>query len=342
MYYIFNYDKSGVSRQKNQISQIDLQSKYQIWIDLEDPTSEELSQIQEIFFIDTNVLKQYSSGLKKPQIRVLKNFTFTLLLSIKFKTLQTIETEAIYMFIGKNWLITIHSSQSNLKQKIDQIFENDKEVIESSIDILYYNILTKIVEEYEQVLTAIEIAMTDLEEKSLYNPSKKILVNLEGLSRQLITLRRYFWKIREIFNFLLYLEKETEKEKEEHAKYLRIIYDNINELLDLIESHKDTINSIRELYIAYVSLQMNDTIKTLTIFSVILLPLTFITGFYGMNGINLNNFFTVPSGLSLVLITMGIIIAVLIIFFRKKQWISQKDYYDIEKDIKNIKNQNKY
>ena len=342
MYYIFNYDKSGVSRQKNQISQIDLQSKYQIWIDLEDPTSEELSQIQEIFLIDTNILKQYSSGLKKPQIRVLKNFTFTLLLSIKFKTLQTIETGAIYMFIGKNWLITIHSSQSNLKQKIDQIFENDKEVIESSIDILYYNILTKIVEEYEQVLTAIEIAMTDLEEKSLYNPSKKILVNLEGLSRQLIILRRYFWKIREIFNFLLYLEKETEKEKEEHAKYLRIIYDNINELLDLIESHKDTINSIRELYIAYVSLQMNDTIKTLTIFSVILLPLTFITGFYGMNGINLNNFFTVPSGLSLVLITMGIIIAVLIIFFRKKQWISQKDYYDIEKDIKNVKNQNKY
>ena len=337
MYYIFNYDKSGVSRQNNQISQIDLQSKYRIWVDLEDPTSEELSQIQEIFLIDTNILKQYSSGLKKPQIRVLKNFTFTLLLSIKFKTLQTIETGAIYMFIGKNWLITIHSSQSNLKQKIDQIFENDKEVIESSIDILYYNILTKIVEEYEQVLTAIEIAMTDLEEKSLYNPSKKILVNLEGLSRQLIILRRYFWKIREIFNFLLYLEKETEKEKEEHAKYLRIIYDNINELLDLIESHKDTINSIRELYIAYVSLQMNDTIKTLTIFSVILLPLTFITGFYGMNGINLNNFFTVPSGLSLVLITMGIIIAVLIIFFRKKQWISQKDYYDIEKDIKNIK-----
>jgi magnesium transporter len=342
MYYIFNYDKSGVSRQKNQISQIDLHSKYQIWIDLEDPTSEELSQIQEMFLIDTNILKQYSSGLKKPQIRVLKNYTFTLLLSIKFKTLQTIETEAVYMFIGTNWLITIHSSQSNLKQKIDQIFENDKEVIESSIDILYYNLLTKIVEEYEQVLTAIEIAMTDLEEKSLYNPSKKILVNLEGLSRQLIILRRYFWKIREIFNFLLYLEKETEKEKEEHAKYLRIIYDNINELLDLIESHKDTINSIRELYIAYVSLQMNDTIKTLTIFSVILLPLTFITGFYGMNGINLNNFFTVPSGLSLVLITMGIIIAVLIIFFRKKQWISQKDYYDIEKDIKNVKNADKY
>lgn len=334
MYYISTYSKSGI-RQKNQISEIDLQDKYQIWIDLEDPTSEELSQIQEIFLIDANILNQYVTGLKKPGIRVLQNYTFTLLLSIRFKTLQIIETEAVYILIGKNWLITIHSSKIKLKQIIRQILENDKEVIESSIDILYYNILTKIVDEYEQALTAIEIAMTDLEEKSLYRPSKQILVHLEGLSRQLIILRRYFWKLREIFNFLLYSEKE--KEKQIQTKYLKIIYDDANDLLNLIESHKDTINSIRELYIAYVSLQMNDTVKTLTIFSVILLPLTFITGFYGMNGIDLINFYSVPSGLFLVLITMGIILVILIIFFKKKQWIAQKNYYDIEKDIKKEK-----
>ncbi|HET8858061.1 MAG TPA: CorA family divalent cation transporter [Nitrososphaeraceae archaeon] len=126
MYYIFIYDKSGINLQKNHISQINLQNKYQIWIDLEDPTSEELSQIQETFLIDVNILKQFSSGLKKPQIKVLKNCLFTLLLSIKFKTLQTIETEAVFIFTGKNWLITIHSSKSNIKQKINQIFENDK------------------------------------------------------------------------------------------------------------------------------------------------------------------------------------------------------------------------
>lgn len=81
----------------------------------------------------------------------------------------------------------------------------------------------------------------------------------------------------------------------------------------MIESHKDTINSTRELYIAYISLQMNDTIKTLTIFSIILLPLTFITVFYEMNGIDLTNFFSLPSGLIMVLVIMGIILAVLII-----------------------------
>ena len=167
MRYIITYDKSGIRQQKH-ISQTDLQNGYQIWVDLEKPTSEEISNIQETFAIDANILKQYSSGVKKPQIRVLESYIFTILLNIKFKTLQTLETEAVYLFFGTNWLITIHSSQINLKKKTQQIFENDKIVIESPIDILYYNILTIIVEEYEQVLTAIEIAMTDLEEKSLY------------------------------------------------------------------------------------------------------------------------------------------------------------------------------
>jgi magnesium transporter len=171
MYYINTYAKSGIV-QKNQISQTDIQSGDNIWIDLENPTAAEISQIQEIFLIDANILNQYVNGVKKPQIRVLQKYIFTLLLSIRFKTLQAIETEAIYMFIGKNWLITIHSSTINLKQMTRQIFENDKGVIESSINILYYNIVTKFVDEYEQVLTAIEIAMTDLEEKSMYRPSK--------------------------------------------------------------------------------------------------------------------------------------------------------------------------
>ena len=152
-------------------------------MDLENSNLEEISNIREIFAIDANILKQYSNGVKKPQIRVLESYIFTILLNTKFENLQTLETEAVYMFFGKNWLITIHPSRINLKEKTQQIFENDKMVLESSIDILYYNILTIIVEEYEQVLTTIEIAMTDLEEKSLYQSSKKILVKLERLSR---------------------------------------------------------------------------------------------------------------------------------------------------------------
>jgi magnesium transporter len=168
--------------------------------------------------------------------------------------------------------------------------------------------------------------MTDFEEKSLFNYSIEVLRQLKDLSHQLIMLRRYFWKVREIFSFLTYQEQEIEGKQ--NIKYLKILYNNVDELVHLIESYKDTINSIRELYIANVSLQINDTVKTLTIFSAILLPLTFITSFYGMNGLDLNNFSSLPFGMILVSITMGIILSILILFFRKKNgsyesWKSQ-------------------
>ena len=80
-------------------------------------------------------------------------------------------------------------------------------------------------------------------------------------------------------------------------KYLKIVYDDINQLIELVESYQDTVNSTRELYTANVSLQMNDTVRTLTLFSAILLPLTFISSVYGMNGLDLNNILKMPIGL---------------------------------------------
>lgn len=321
MHKIFSYNKHNL-QVIDQFSLDDLRNENKVWIDIENPTSKEISWIEDTFNIDNNIFKQYLAGSKKSQIRILEEYTFTSIVNVKFKNLQTLTTQPIYIFLGKNWLITVHSSEINLKEKVHQMFDNDKTIAESSIKILYYNILTKIIENYEHLLTAIEIALTDFEEKSLFNYSIEVLRQLKDLSHQLIMLRRHFWKVREIFSFLTYQEQEIEAKQ--NIKYLKILYNNVDELVHLIESYKDTINSIRELYIANVSLQMNDTVKTLTIFSAILLPLTFITSFYGMNGLDLNNFSSLPFGTILVSITMGIILSILILFFRKKQWILRK------------------
>jgi len=321
MHKIFSYNKHNL-QVIDQFSLDDLQNENKVWIDIENPTSKEISWIEDTFNIDNNIFKQYLAGSKKSQIRILEEYTFTSIVNVKFKNLQTLTTQPIYILLGKNWLISVHSSEINLKEKVHQMFDNDKTIAESSIKILYYNILTKIIENYEQLLTAIEIALTDFEEKSLFNYSIEVLRQLKDLSHQLIMLRRYFWKVREIFSFLTYQEQEIEAKQ--NIKYLKILYNNVDELVHLIESYKDTINSIRELYIANVSLQMNDTVKTLTIFSAILLPLTFITSFYGMNGLDLKNFSSLPFGTILVSITMGIILSILILFFRKKQWILRK------------------
>lgn len=138
------------------------------------------------------------------------------------------------------------------------------------------------------------------------------------MSRQIIILRWHFRHIRDVINFLTHVHEDRQD-----IKYLKIVYDDINQLIELIESYQDTVNSNRELYIANVSLQMSDTVKTLTIFSAILLPLTFISSVYGMNGLDVNNIWSIPVGfaiLIIIVVTMGAVaFAVLFLFFKKKQ-----------------------
>ena len=92
-------------------------------------------------------------------------------------------------------------------------------------------------------------------------------------------------------------------------------------LIDFVESYEGTINSIRELYVAKVSLQINDTMRVLTIFTVILLPLTLIAGIYGMNGVDLSNLESVSTGFFIVIMIMVSTAIGLLLFFIKKQWI---------------------
>jgi len=98
-------------------------------------------------------------------------------------------------------------------------------------------------------------------------------------------------------------------------------YDNITQLIELVESYRDTINSVRDLYIANISLQMNDTMRTLTIFASVLLPLTLVASIYGMNGLDLNKLTELPSGFIIVLVTMIIITGALFYLFNKKKWV---------------------
>jgi magnesium transporter len=299
-------------------SRDDVKSGYNVWVDLVNATPSELSDIYQSFHLDKCALEEYLNKSKKPQVRLLENQKFAIALDIKFHDAATLVTEGVYFFIGTGWLITIHSDKVDLRSRILAFFEQKNTAItESSIDALFYNILTNLVNSYEQLLTAIELTVTNFEQKTLYKPSKKMLAYLDSLSRQVIILRRHFWHMRDVINFL----RHTVEDNKDDVKYLNIVYDDINQLIEMVESYRDTINSTRELYIASVSLQMNDTMKTLTIFSAILLPLTFITGMYGMNGVDLEHISNLPPGFGLIVASMVAVTAGLFIYFTKKRWI---------------------
>lgn len=316
MQRVVSYNESEIKRGG---SREDIGRGYNVWVDLMDPSKEELRNAEKTFGLDEKSVECINKS-KKPQVRFLNNQTFTIFLDMKYDDAKTLVTEAVYLFHGKGWLVTVHSSKVDLASAAHRLLEEkNRPIMETSIDALYYSILANIVDSFEQLLTAIELSVTDIERKSVYHPTRKMLEYLDNVSIQIIILRRHFWHVRDVINSLIHINEDKPD-----IKYLKIVYDDINQLIQLVESYQDTVNSTRELYIANVSLQMNDTVRTLTLFSAVLLPLTFISSVYGMNGLDLNNFWSLPTGFVIVIATMAVTAGLLLVFFRNKKWILVK------------------
>jgi magnesium transporter len=168
------------------------------------------------------------------------------------------------------------------------------------------------VETYEQILTAIELVV-EVEKNAQNNPSKNVLKSLDLLSKQVIALRRHFWHARHVINYHNYMEEDKDD-----IKYLRIVYDDINQLIDMIESYQDTINSTRETFSNTISLQTNDVMRILTIFSTIILPLSLLISVISLQGFDLNNVAVIPKYFYFLIIAMISIIAYLYCILEKR------------------------
>lgn len=122
---IFSYNETEL---KTDGSLEDIGNGYNIWIDFTDPDHEELLGVANKFSLDAEALEIYFNKSKKPEIRVLDNHTFTVILDMKNKDPKTLETEGIYLFLGRHWLITIHSGQVNLKEVVERLFKVNKKI----------------------------------------------------------------------------------------------------------------------------------------------------------------------------------------------------------------------
>lgn len=311
--------KEGNKEEK--ISKDVIKNGYKIWIDITNFNSSDLHDLQEIFNLEVDTIEKVENNSKKPQIMISNNNQkFTVLLELRYKNLENLEIYPVYFFVGNGWLITLHSENVDLVSKGRRMFLKNNKIINYSIDALYYSIITTIIETYEQLVTAIELKILDFEKEASRIPSRNILNQLDLVSKQSIIVRRHFWQARDIINYLNKMEEDKED-----IKFLGIVYDSINQLIDMVESYRETINSTREVFSSSISLQTNETMKILTIFSTIILPLSLILSIFSLQGFDLNNITIVPKDFDLLLVVMVTITSISLFFFWKKKWILSKD-----------------
>jgi magnesium transporter len=303
---------------------------YNLWIDLTTTVTDvhslsDLEHIKQSFCLDEDAIKAVENGSKKPHARILKDHIFTIFLDLTYQNIKELDTKAIYFFLGRGWLITIHSKEIDLVDMGKNTFlKRNRRILASSIDALFYSLLSALVEKYEQLLTAVELKVLEFEKQSQYSPTKKTLQMLDALSKQAIVLRRHFWHARNTISFLSYAEQDNDD-----VKYLKMVHDEVTQLIDMIESYRDTMNSTREVFAGSVSLRMSDTMRILTVFSVILLPLSFVTGIFSMSGFDLENVSYVPGGFSVIAAVLAAIAGISLLIFWKRGWIFVREGYNV-------------
>jgi magnesium transporter len=191
------------------------------------------------------------------------------------------------------------------------------------VDYLLYALLDRVVDNFFSVLEKIGEEVEELEEELIADPAPETLQTIHSLKREMILLRKSVWPLREVINGLQ--RDETVFMGESVRVYLKDLYDHTIQVLDTVETFRDIISGMIDIYLSSVSNRMNEIMTVLTIIAVIFIPLTFIAGLYGMNFNTSQSPFNMPElnwyfGYPFALVLMVATAIAMLIYFKRKKW----------------------
>jgi magnesium transporter len=193
-----------------------------------------------------------------------------------------IEAEQVSLILGSNFVISLQESEGDVFNPIrDRIRKNKGRIRKAGADYLAYALLDAIVDNYFLILENVGEKIEDTEQQLAANPSPETLQYIRELKSEMIFLRKSIWPLRELISGLE--RGESTLIHESTGAYLRDVYDHTIQVIDTVESYRDMISGMVDIYLSSISNKMNEVMKVLTIFASIFIPLTFVAGVYGMN-----------------------------------------------------------
>jgi len=253
------------------------------WIDLEDPTVKEATILEDPFHFHPLAIEDCLSEVHHPKVDDYDTYIFAILHGIRFDapTDQFI-TRELDIFLGPNYLITHHNGPMRSITGVREMCNKNLQAsMPRGVDFLLHSILDQMFEHYFPSLDAIEDKIQLVQVEVFENPSRETLDRIFALKKDVMQLRRICLPQREIINRLARADFKVISQRA--SVYFRDIYDNLYRIVEGSMSYQDMTQSTMDAYLSAVSNRLNETMKRLTVISAVLMPLTVITGIYGMN-----------------------------------------------------------
>jgi magnesium transporter len=192
-----------------------------------------------------------------------------------------LDLDELDVFLGKNFLVTHHDLPLAAIEETWQACDRDLRNLQDGADHLLYKIMDRLVAGYMPAVEKIDAAIDGLEDQIFDRPSHLTLERLFALKRVLLAMRRILLPQREVLNKLARDDYDVIDPKD--RIFFRDIYDHLVRLHDLNENLRDLVGGALDTYLSVVNNRMNDIMKALTIITTMFMPITFLTGFFGMN-----------------------------------------------------------
>jgi magnesium transporter len=242
-----------------------------------------LEELGREFDLHPLVLEDIVNTSQRPKLEDFDQYIFVALKMITYdRATRTVSSEHVSLILGGDYVLSFQEDPGDVFEPVRNRIRSGKERMRrSGADYLFYALVDAIVDYYFEVIEQLSDDIEELEQEVVEKATSSTLRSVHNLKREMILLRRSVWPIREAVNVLV--RDESKLVTDNTRIFLRDLYDHTIQVIDTVETLRDILSGLLDVYLSSLSNRMNEVMKVLTIMSSIFIPLTFIVGVYGMN-----------------------------------------------------------
>jgi magnesium transporter len=295
------------------------QAESRIWVDLLDPEMADYEALQGVFAFHPLAIEDCHNNIQRPKVDDYGTHIFTVFHGLNLNEgADPLDMLELDTFLGPNYLVTVRYGRLfSIRDVWDRVKKNP-DLLKKGPDYAFYLVVDRMVDYYFELMERIDDELDTLEERLFTELGRDLLQQILNLKRRIMALRRVAGPQREVMNQLTRGDFAVTQGATRY--YFRDVYDHLLRIGDALDSYRDTAGSAMETYMTQLSNRANDIMKVLSIIATIMLPLSLITGYFGMN------FQQMPwlgNRYAVYWLTGGMLLLALgmLAYFRHKRWL---------------------
>ena len=315
MIEVYYYDKKLRKGTTAQIKDL-IKTRKRFWIDISDPSQNEVALMKELFALHPITAEDILTTNTRAKIEQFEDYLFVVLYGIyKHKNIRLREMDFV---LGKNFLVTAHKQTIEGFDKFKRDERKMEQLLKQGMDFFMHNLIDIEVDNFLPVLELFDEVIDKIEDTIIANPNKRTMEKILDLKRRMSKIKKIIIPQQEKISFLA--KNKYSLISPSCQTYFRDVHDHFYTVTDMIEDYREALSSSFDAYMSSISNDMNQVMKVLSVMATIMLPLTVISGVYGMNFLVIPGARD-PAGFWYVIGLMVILIVVMLGLFKKKGWM---------------------